>query len=55
MAKNGQKMVEIFLGGSHMKNSNILNNFGFSIFSFWVLYTPCILTKCQEDSSTNRV
>ena len=33
MAKNGQNMVEIFLGASHMINNNIFNIFCFSTFS----------------------
>ena len=35
MAKNGQKMVEIFLGTSHMINNNIFNIFCYLTFSFW--------------------
>merc|ERR1739836_370240 len=35
MAKNGFKMVEIFLGTSHMICNNIFNIFCFLIFSFW--------------------
>ena len=34
MAKNGQKMVEIFRGASHIINNNIFNNFCFLTFSF---------------------
>ena len=34
MAKNGFKMVEIFLGASHMINNNIFNIFTFLTFSF---------------------
>ena len=34
MAKNGQKMVEIFWGASHIINNNIFNNFCFLTFSF---------------------
>ena len=34
MAKNGLKMVEIFLGASHMINNNIFNIFCFLTFSF---------------------
>ena len=33
MAKNGLKIVEIFLGGSHMINYNIFN-----IFSFFFIF-----------------
>ena len=33
MAKKGQKLVEIFLGTSHMIKKNIFNIFCFSTFS----------------------
>ena len=33
MAKKGQKLVEIFLGSSHMIKNNIFNLFCFSTFS----------------------
>ena len=40
MAKNGQKMAEIFLGASHMKNDNIFNIFCFSTFSLGYFWDP---------------
>ena len=40
MAKNGQKMVEIFLGVSHMINNNIFNIFCFLTFSLGYFTNP---------------
>ena len=40
MAKNGLKMVEIFLGASHMINNNILNFFVFKFFVFGNFTNP---------------
>ena len=40
MAKNGQKMAEIFLGASHMKNNNIFSIFCFSTFSLGYFTNP---------------
>ena len=40
MAKNGQKMAEIFLGASHMINNNIFNNFSLSTFSLRYFTNP---------------
>ena len=40
MAKNGQKMVEIFRGASHMINNNIFNIFCFLTFSFGYITNP---------------
>ena len=40
MAKNGQKMVEIFLGGSYMISNNIFSIFCFSTFSLGYFTNP---------------
>ena len=40
MAKNGQKMAEIFLGASHMINNNIFSIFCFSTFSLGYFTNP---------------
>ena len=45
MAKNGLKMVEIFLGASHMINDYFFNIFCFSTFSFQYCTTPVF---CQN-------
>ena len=56
MAKNGQKMVEIFLGASHMIYYNIFNIFCFSTFSlgyftnteFWLNFKKIALKTGSE-------
>ena len=40
MAKNGQKIVEIFWGASHIINNDIFNIFSFSTFSFGYFTNP---------------
>ena len=40
MAKNGQKMVEIFWGGSYMISNNIFSIFCFSTFSLGYFTNP---------------
>ena len=40
MAKHGQKMAEIFMGASHMKNNNIFSIFCFSTFSLGYFTNP---------------
>ena len=40
MAKNGQKMAEIFLGASHMINNNIFSIFCFSTFFLGYFWDP---------------
>ena len=39
MAKKGKKMVEIFLGASHIIKNNIFNIFCFSTFSIGYYFT----------------
>ena len=48
MAKKGQKLVEIFLGTSHMTSNNIFNIFCFSTFSFWYLRNPEFWQNLKE-------
>ena len=42
MAKNGQKMVEIFLGAPCMINNDIFNIFSFSTFSLGYFLDPAL-------------
>ena len=53
MAKNGQKMVEIFWGASHMIYNNILTFFVFQLFHLGTLQTMH-LAKFKENSFKNR-
>ena len=48
MAKNGQKMDEIFLGASHMTNDNIFNIFSFSTFSFGYFTNPVFWPNLEK-------
>ena len=48
MAKNGLKMVETFLGASHMINDNIFNIFCFSTFSFGYFTIPVFWPNLEK-------
>ena len=48
MAKNGFKMVEIFLGASHMINDYIFNIFCFSTFSFGYFTNPVFWPNLEK-------
>ena len=48
MAKNGQKIVEIFWGASHIINNDIFNIFSFSTFSFGYFTNPEFLLNFKK-------
>ena len=48
MAKNGLKIVEIFLGTSHMTSNNIFNIFCFSTFSFGYFTNPVFWPNLEK-------
>ena len=48
MAKNGLKMVEIFLGASYMINDNIFNIFCFSTFSIGYFTNPVFWLNLEK-------
>ena len=54
MAKNGLKMVEIFLGTSHMTSNNIFNIFCFSTFSFGYFTNPVFWPNLEKKALKTR-
>ena len=48
MAKNGQKMAEIFLGASHMINNNILIFFGLKFLVFGYFTNPVFWPNLEK-------
>ena len=48
MAKNDLKMVEIFLGASHMINDNVFNIFCFSTFSIGYFTNPVFWLNLEK-------
>ena len=54
MAKNGLKMVEIFLGASHMINNNIFNIFSFLTFSFGYFRNPVFWPNLKKIAPKTR-
>ena len=54
MAKNGLKMVEIFLGASYMINDIIFNIFCFSTFSFGYFTNPVFWPNLEKNALKTR-
>ena len=48
MARNGLKMVEFFLGTSHMTSNNIFNIFCFSTFSIGYFTNPVFWLNLEK-------
>ena len=54
MAKNGQKMVEIFRGAPHMINNNIFNILCFLTFSFGYITNPVFWPNLKKKALKTR-